>query len=329
MPLSISKHPFAEDITSDEELSEVSAMVQGRQDKTERRVRGQSAERTLLQRRGKQVQTSGLTREEVERKSYVGMVSGIGGQLELKDERKLGVEGLADPEPAITVVTQIFPSEPVYPGDSVALQCSLLSDSENKACPAEHNVFWFRAGSDESHPRIIYTHGNRSYGCEKSPEAGSPPQSCVYNFSKNSICSSDAGTYYCAVATCGEILFGNATKLDIEATSRPMSFEDEEKTRHILLSLLSAALVICLIVITFLIYTIKRQTHNWCNGSIPLQTISATTSSDQQSQQRDEDTLVYSSVTFTKREAGNSQTRDAKTAEGETIYADVRAFGWD
>uniref|UniRef100_A0A667WKF8 Ig-like domain-containing protein n=1 Tax=Myripristis murdjan TaxID=586833 RepID=A0A667WKF8_9TELE len=113
-------------------------------------------------------------------------------------------------------------SEPVYEGDPVTLQCSLLSDSENKACPAGHSVFWFRAGSDESHPRIIYTHGNRSDGCEKSPEAGSPPQSCVYNFSKSSVNSSDAGTYYCAVATCGEILFGNATKLDIEEKGSPV-----------------------------------------------------------------------------------------------------------
>ncbi|XP_029918555.1 uncharacterized protein LOC115367003 [Myripristis murdjan] len=113
-------------------------------------------------------------------------------------------------------------SEPVYEGDPVTLQCSLLSDTENKACPAEHSVFWFRAGSDESHPRMIYTHGNRSDGCEKSPEAGSPPQSCVYNFSKSSVSSSDAGTYYCAVATCGEILFGNATKLDIEEKGSPV-----------------------------------------------------------------------------------------------------------
>ncbi|XP_029918554.1 signal-regulatory protein beta-2-like [Myripristis murdjan] len=150
---------------------------------------------------------------------------------------------IKDSEPNITVVTQVFPSEPVYEGDPVTLQCSLLSDSENKACPAEHSVFWFRAGSDESHPRMIYTHGNWGDGCEKSPEAGSPPQSCVYSFSKNSVSSSDAGTYYCAVATCGEILFGKGAKLDIEgkgakldikvsATRRPMLFEDEEKVRQ-------------------------------------------------------------------------------------------------
>ncbi|XP_029918559.1 uncharacterized protein LOC115367008 [Myripristis murdjan] len=157
-------------------------------------------------------------------------------------------------------------SEPVYEGDPVTLQCSLLSDSENKACPAEHSVFWFRAGSDESHPRIIYTHGNRSDGCEKSPEAGSPPQSCVYKFSKNSVSSSDAGTYYCAVATCGEILFGNATKLDIKANSWPISFEDEEKAGKTALLLLSATLAISLIFIAVLIYTIKNTTCICCNG---------------------------------------------------------------
>ncbi|XP_029918556.1 uncharacterized protein LOC115367004 [Myripristis murdjan] len=170
---------------------------------------------------------------------------------------------ITDSEPDITVVTQVFPSEPVYEGDPVTLQCSLLSDSENKACPAEHSVFWFRAGSDESHPRIIYTHGNRSDGCEKSPEAGSPPQSCVYNFSKNSGSSSDAGTYYCAVATCGEILFGNGAKLDIKANW------DNYMAQHILLLVLSTALAICLIVIIFLIYTIKTKTPSCSNHMRP------------------------------------------------------------
>ncbi|CAK6964726.1 signal-regulatory protein beta-2-like [Scomber scombrus] len=118
------------------------------------------------------------------------------------------------PEPDITAVTQDFPSDPVRPGDSVTLQCSVLSDSESKSCPEEHKVYWFRAGSDESHLSLIYAHENRSDQCEKSPEIRSP-QKCVYSFSKK-VSSSDAGTYYCAVATCGEILFGNGTKLDIE-----------------------------------------------------------------------------------------------------------------
>ncbi|KAL7395562.1 hypothetical protein ABVT39_019303 [Epinephelus coioides] len=124
------------------------------------------------------------------------------------------------PEPDITAITQ-DPSDPVRPGDSVTLQCSVLSDSEKKTCPEEHRVYWFRAASDESHPSFIYAQVNSSDGCEKSPEAHSL-QKCIYSFSKD-VSSSDAGTYYCAVATCGEILFGNRTKLDVEDAVVPVT----------------------------------------------------------------------------------------------------------
>ncbi|XP_074505787.1 immunoglobulin kappa light chain-like [Sebastes fasciatus] len=152
------------------------------------------------------------------------------------------------PEPDITAAP---PSDPVRPGDSVTLQCSVLSDSESK-CPGEHSVFWFRVRSNESHPSLIYAHGN-SAGCEKSLEARSP-QECIYSFSKN-ISSSDTGTNYCAVATCGEILFGNGTKLDVEG----LNIWDLQKANAVLI-LSCAALAISLIVIAFLIYTIKMKT---------------------------------------------------------------------
>uniref|UniRef100_A0A3Q4MS30 Ig-like domain-containing protein n=1 Tax=Neolamprologus brichardi TaxID=32507 RepID=A0A3Q4MS30_NEOBR len=103
----------------------------------------------------------------------------------------------------------------VHAGNSVTLHCSLFSDAENKTCPGGHHVFWFREGS---HPDIIYTEGNRHHECEKNTEAQRSCKTCVYRFSKN-VSSSDAGTYYCAVATCGEILFGSGAKLDIQAMS--------------------------------------------------------------------------------------------------------------
>ncbi|XP_047441568.1 signal-regulatory protein beta-2-like [Mugil cephalus] len=106
-----------------------------------------------------------------------------------------------------TVVQTV--SDPVRPGDSVTLQCSVLSDSENKMCPGNLSVLWFRAGS-QTHPNIIYTDGDISNKCEKRSET---QKRCVYSFSKD-VSSSDAGTYYCAVATCREILFGNGTKLE-------------------------------------------------------------------------------------------------------------------
>ncbi|XP_028446015.1 uncharacterized protein LOC114563360 [Perca flavescens] len=159
---------------------------------------------------------------------------------------------IKESEPNITAIIQDHPSVPVHPGDSVTLQCSVLSDSEKKTCPGEHGVFWFRAGSDESHPSLIYAHGNCGDECEKSPDAYSP-QKCVYNFSKI-VSSSDAGTYYCAVATCGEILFGDGTKLDIEGTS-----VWSQKANTIIFSVISA---ISLIVIAVLIYAIQRNNGN-------------------------------------------------------------------
>ncbi|XP_059201637.1 uncharacterized protein LOC131981379 [Centropristis striata] len=108
-------------------------------------------------------------------------------------------------------VVQLSESNPVRPEDPITLQCSVLSDSERNTCHGGHSVFWFK--SVESHPNIIYTDGESSHECEKKSDS---QKSCVYCFSKN-VTSSDAGTYYCAVATCGEILFGNITKLHIES----------------------------------------------------------------------------------------------------------------
>ena len=106
-------------------------------------------------------------------------------------------------------------SESVQPGDSVTLNCTIHIETS----AGEHSVFWFRHGSGESHPGVIYTPGNRRDECEKSPETPSPTQSCVYSLSKNNLSPPDAVSYYCAVAICGEILFGKGTELDLASNT--------------------------------------------------------------------------------------------------------------
>ncbi|XP_073692497.1 uncharacterized protein [Garra rufa] len=103
----------------------------------------------------------------------------------------------------------------LHPGDSVSLQCSIFSES----CAGEHSVYWFRQSSEESQG-IIYTKGQRDGQCENTTE--SKMQSCVYNLFKSNISQSDAGMYYCAVAACGEILFGKGTELHLRENVNPI-----------------------------------------------------------------------------------------------------------
>ncbi|XP_031601726.2 uncharacterized protein LOC116325052 [Oreochromis aureus] len=225
------------------------------------------------------------------------------------------------PDPGITGVTQDSLSNPVHPGAPVTLQCSVLSNSENRTCTEDHSVYWYRAKPDESHPSLIYSHGNNSYDCERRPEAPSQ-QKCVYSFSRN-VSLSDTGTYYCAVATCGEILFGNGTKLDIEVPV--VHHWDLQKTNTVVF-LLCVALSINLIVIAFLIYTIKEK--NKTSAAFSVQTNTETTSEEQQIQQRDEDSLAYAAPTFTKRNTRSAERRNARETEAICIYSDVRTFAY-
>ncbi|XP_029113334.1 uncharacterized protein LOC114912130 [Scleropages formosus] len=149
-----------------------------------------------------------------------------------------------------TVVQQPV-SDPVRPGDSVTLQCTV--DSET--CAGEHSVYWFRHGSGESLPGLIYTHGNRRDECEKSPEAGSPTHGCVYSLPKRNLSRSDAGIYYCAVATCGDILFGNGTQLEIKGPS----------VDPIVLGQ-GVLLVLCVIVIIVLVCTRNKKCCQNCTA---------------------------------------------------------------
>uniref|UniRef100_A0A3P9PIE3 Ig-like domain-containing protein n=1 Tax=Poecilia reticulata TaxID=8081 RepID=A0A3P9PIE3_POERE len=106
-------------------------------------------------------------------------------------------------------VKQISETTSVPLGTEITLQCSLTLLEKNKAadrCAAERSVFWFKPGS-QSNPGVMFAARNV---CET--EAG---RSCSYKLSKTIQNPSDAGIYHCAVVTCGEILFGEGTTVEL------------------------------------------------------------------------------------------------------------------
>ncbi|XP_078101737.1 uncharacterized protein LOC144514664 [Sander vitreus] len=178
-------------------------------------------------------------------------------------------------------VKQSLETESVQPGDSMTLQCSLLSKTKGNTdqCPGEHSVYWFRSGSGESHPGIIYTHSDEE-----------EEKSCVYSLSKTIQNSSDTGTYYCAVVTCGEILFGEGNKVETRSELDPVVLD------------LGVLLACCVTVIVTLIFYVNRK--------------------------RDEDRSIYSAVVFTVMKTGCGAIKDSKAAERQRSYAAVKAPKW-
>ncbi|XP_035266633.1 uncharacterized protein LOC118223771 isoform X1 [Anguilla anguilla] len=201
-----------------------------------------------------------------------------------------------------TVVLQQPESESVQPGDSVTLQCTVHTET----CVGEHSVYWFRQGSGESPPGIISTHGTRSDECQRSSGAVSPTQSCVYNFPKRNLSPSDAGTYYCAVATCGEILFGNVTKLHFEGN------------KHLPLYCLAGGLTLS--VILNVVLALKwRKSSEICKGSTSNSQVSR---EDLSSKQCQDEAMNYAALTFTTKKP--NVRRNKREVEKETVYSDMR-----
>ncbi|XP_040039059.2 uncharacterized protein LOC120823058 [Gasterosteus aculeatus] len=132
------------------------------------------------------------------------------------------------------------PSETIQPGGSVTLNCTVQTGT----CDGQHSVYWFK-DSEESHPGLIYTDGGSTDQCERKPNT--QRHTCDDNLPMESLNPSHAGTYYCAVASCGQILFGNGTKLDIK---------DEKDSR---IYFLSGALTFTIILNVLLVFLLCIQ----------------------------------------------------------------------
>lgn len=87
-------------------------------------------------------------------------------------------------------------------GQPLNLSCNIHANE----CKEEHSVFWFKQSSGK--PAIVYQNVGH---CMKNSSSGT--KNCISNFSIKSANSSHAGIYYCAVASCGEIMFGTGTQV--------------------------------------------------------------------------------------------------------------------
>ncbi|XP_071395286.1 uncharacterized protein [Centroberyx affinis] len=188
-------------------------------------------------------------------------------------------------------------------GGSVTLNCTVHTGT----CDGEHSVYWFRS-SGESRPAIIYTHGVRNDQCERKLKTQT--QTCVYNFPMKSLNLSDAGTYYCAVVSCGEILFGNGTKMDIEHGV-------DSVVLVYLLSVAVAFTTILVVILAFSVYKMKKRNCCQCTDSQPRNSVASTPNAEAQ----DADNLHYAALSENKSNRSRRQRDNTKT---ECVYSSIR-----
>uniref|UniRef100_A0A3B3Z4E9 Ig-like domain-containing protein n=1 Tax=Poecilia mexicana TaxID=48701 RepID=A0A3B3Z4E9_9TELE len=187
----------------------------------------------------------------------------------------------------------------VLPGASVTLNCTVQTGS----CGGEHRVYWFR-NSDGSPPGLVYEHGTKNEQCETNPYRQT--HTCVYDLPVENLDASHAGTYYCAVASCGHIAFGNGTTLDFT----------EQPTNHNLklnLFLFFIHLEFCSNIHIFnrpRITIMYFQDNHRDSGGLHYASINVESSSRSQKQRRSSKSVcVYSTVNHDKQRVFTVQNR--------------------
>uniref|UniRef100_A0A3P8TQK0 Ig-like domain-containing protein n=1 Tax=Amphiprion percula TaxID=161767 RepID=A0A3P8TQK0_AMPPE len=193
--------------------------------------------------------------------------------------------------------------QPLRLGDSVNLSCTAYP----KPCAGNPSFYWFR--HDESQPAIVYPgKGQCTSLSNKKPQR----KSCTLNLAIKSVNISDAGTYYCALASCGEIVLGNGTRVGIVAPA---------KAPFLLVYCLSAALgvsIIVLLSLALIAYKMKKETCSVCKGTVPHLAASATSDIVNQ----DADSLHYAALSLKKKNERPHQEHDM---ESVCVYSRVKS----
>ncbi|XP_051513828.1 novel immune-type receptor 12 [Myxocyprinus asiaticus] len=193
------------------------------------------------------------------------------------------------------------------PRDSVNLHCSVLTSR----CVGNQNVYWFRHKLGDTHPGIIYTHGNKNDQCQKSSQKDSHTQTCMYSLPKRNLNLTDAGTYYCAVAICGEILFGNGSRIEIGDT--------ESTWPDLKVPSLAASNILCLVIIAVLLCkrTAKRK-------EIVSETALHTPLSVSPANEGVPEELSYAAVSFSGRKFNRHESE--RSTDTHVLYSTARGL---
>ncbi|XP_067380476.1 V-set and immunoglobulin domain-containing protein 1-like [Channa argus] len=222
--------------------------------------------------------------------------------LTFAEEITISVRG---PDLKIQTLIHQSASETIKPGESVTLNCTIHTGT----CDEEHSVYWFKE-SGESHPGIVYTNDDRNNQCERKPDTQT--HMCVYNLQMKNLTRSHAGTYYCAVASCGKILLGNGTNVDIEY---------EVKSYTSVVYFLSGALTftsILAVLLTFTLFKIIKRNKSQRTGSQLRFSHPHTTNTEVN---QDSDNLQYAAL---RVNLPNRSKRQKINTESECVYSSVK-----
>ncbi|XP_049606391.1 uncharacterized protein [Syngnathus scovelli] len=209
------------------------------------------------------------------------------------------VKDIPEAETAVTAVTHDLQF------NESRSRCSVFSRSGNKTCEDGHNFYWLRAGPEDSNPHFIYTHDE----CEKVAKGSM--QQCVHAF-RNTV---DAGTYSCAVATCGHIFMAKATKVNTQDGSKC-------DIHRSVVFVLGSALALSWIISTFLICKIKTEGCFYCKAYFSKQSKNPCDAQGPPTLNREENARLNSTVVFSMME---SNTLDAAQTKASLMTCTVRA----
>uniref|UniRef100_H3C4P5 Ig-like domain-containing protein n=1 Tax=Tetraodon nigroviridis TaxID=99883 RepID=H3C4P5_TETNG len=200
--------------------------------------------------------------------------------------------------PSELAITQ-SPSEFIHSVGTGTPNCRVHTGT----CDGEHTVYWFR-DSGPSELSLVYSHKGRNNQCEKETNT------CFYSLSLKNLNISQTGTYYCAVAACGRILFGGGATL-----------ECEDNGNLVWVCFLSAGWIFTTVLVVFLcifiFMTKKKNTDSLDLDSQPRSPVASTANTDSQ---QEEDKLHYATV----RVKQPNTLRKQRNSQQECVYSSVR-----